>query len=119
MQLTVIGVQLLAYLLAGNVFMLNHVFRSNCSFNNKKSKQINTKFQSFLLTHPTISMSSCFRNARRKMCPEAAEEPSVIKARAGLFWLQKTRTVLDDKVDGDYGLIINGHSLVRRLFQVH
>ncbi|XP_037835359.1 phospholipid-transporting ATPase ID [Kryptolebias marmoratus] len=51
------------------------------------------------------------QNARRKMCPEAAEEPSVIKARAGLFWLQKTETVRDEKVDGDYGLIINGHSL--------
>ncbi|XP_019216813.1 phospholipid-transporting ATPase ID [Oreochromis niloticus] len=50
-------------------------------------------------------------NAGRKMCPEAAEEPSVIKSRAGLFWLKKTETVQDEKVDGDYGLIINGHSL--------
>uniref|UniRef100_A0A8D0AMP2 Phospholipid-transporting ATPase n=1 Tax=Sander lucioperca TaxID=283035 RepID=A0A8D0AMP2_SANLU len=38
-------------------------------------------------------------------------EPSVKKARAGLFWLQKTETVQDEKVDGDYGLVINGHSL--------
>uniref|UniRef100_A0AAX7UHE5 Phospholipid-transporting ATPase n=1 Tax=Astatotilapia calliptera TaxID=8154 RepID=A0AAX7UHE5_ASTCA len=52
-----------------------------------------------------------FRNARRKMCPEAAEEPTVIKSRVGLFWLKKTETVQDEKVDGDYGLIINGHSL--------
>uniref|UniRef100_A0A8D0AKE6 Phospholipid-transporting ATPase n=1 Tax=Sander lucioperca TaxID=283035 RepID=A0A8D0AKE6_SANLU len=48
---------------------------------------------------------------QRKMFPEAAEEPSVKKARAGLFWLQKTETVQDEKVDGDYGLVINGHSL--------
>ncbi|MEQ2291993.1 Phospholipid-transporting ATPase ID, partial [Ameca splendens] len=49
--------------------------------------------------------------ARRKMCPEAAEEPTVTKARAGLFWLKKMETVQDEKVDGEYGLIINGHSL--------
>ncbi|XP_035995987.1 phospholipid-transporting ATPase ID isoform X1 [Fundulus heteroclitus] len=49
--------------------------------------------------------------ARRKMCPGAAEEPSVTKARAGLFWLQKTETVPDENVEGEYGLIINGHSL--------
>uniref|UniRef100_A0A3B3YG00 Phospholipid-transporting ATPase n=1 Tax=Poecilia mexicana TaxID=48701 RepID=A0A3B3YG00_9TELE len=46
-----------------------------------------------------------------KMCPESAEEPSVTKARAGLFWLQKTETVQDEQVEGDYALIINGHSL--------
>ncbi|XP_013765295.1 phospholipid-transporting ATPase FetA-like, partial [Pundamilia nyererei] len=51
------------------------------------------------------------QNARRKMCPEAAEEPTVIKSREGLFWLKKTETMQDEKVDGDYGLIINGHSL--------
>ncbi|KAI3362007.1 hypothetical protein L3Q82_012342, partial [Scortum barcoo] len=50
-------------------------------------------------------------NARRKMCPEAPEEPPVVKGRAGLFWLKKTETVQDEKVDGEYGLIINGHSL--------
>uniref|UniRef100_A0A3B5QBV4 Phospholipid-transporting ATPase n=1 Tax=Xiphophorus maculatus TaxID=8083 RepID=A0A3B5QBV4_XIPMA len=49
--------------------------------------------------------------ARRKMCPGSAEEPSVAKARAGLFWLQKTETVQDEQVEGDYALIINGHSL--------
>uniref|UniRef100_A0A8D3BV50 Phospholipid-transporting ATPase n=1 Tax=Scophthalmus maximus TaxID=52904 RepID=A0A8D3BV50_SCOMX len=47
----------------------------------------------------------------RKMCPEGAEEPSMVQARAGLFWIHKSETVLDEKVDGDYGLIINGHSL--------
>lgn len=52
------------------------------------------------------------------MCQEAAEEPSVMKGRAGLFWLRKTETVQDEKVDGEYALIINGHSLVR-LFPVH
>ncbi|XP_070706553.1 probable phospholipid-transporting ATPase IM [Pempheris klunzingeri] len=51
------------------------------------------------------------RNARRKMCPESADEPSLVKSRAGLFWLQKTEAVLDEKVDGEYGLVINGHSL--------
>ncbi|KAM4719225.1 phospholipid-transporting ATPase ID-like [Anableps anableps] len=49
--------------------------------------------------------------ARRKMCPGAAEEPSVTKTRAGLFWTKKTETVQDEKVEGDYALIINGHSL--------
>lgn len=51
------------------------------------------------------------RNARRKMNPQAADEPAVTKARAGLFWLEKTETVKDEEVDGEYGLIINGHSL--------
>ncbi|XP_068613709.1 probable phospholipid-transporting ATPase IM [Brachionichthys hirsutus] len=51
------------------------------------------------------------QNARMKMCPEASEEVSVKKAHAGLFWLKKTKTVQDDTVDGEYGLIINGHSL--------
>lgn len=49
------------------------------------------------------------------MCPEAADQPVVKEARAGLFWLQKTVTVDDEKVDGEYALIINGHSLVREL----
>uniref|UniRef100_A0A671VYY4 Phospholipid-transporting ATPase n=1 Tax=Sparus aurata TaxID=8175 RepID=A0A671VYY4_SPAAU len=39
-----------------------------------------------------------------------AEEVKV-ELRVGLFWLEKTETVQDEKVDGDYGLIINGHSL--------
>lgn len=69
----------------------------------------------FLLS--TILLS--FRNARRKMCPDSADKPSVIKERAGLFWLEKTETVQDEKVDGDYGLIINGHSLVRGPIQTH
>ncbi|XP_032426049.1 phospholipid-transporting ATPase ID-like [Xiphophorus hellerii] len=55
------------------------------------------------------------QNARRKMCPGSAEKPKVIKARAGLFWLQKTQTVQDEKVNGEYGLIINGHSLAYAL----
>ncbi|KAM4528220.1 phospholipid-transporting ATPase ID-like [Odontesthes bonariensis] len=55
------------------------------------------------------------QKARRKMCPDAAEEPSVVKARAGLFWLEKTETVQDEKVGGDYALIINGHSLAYAL----
>lgn len=55
-----------------------------------------------------------FRNARLKMCCTSPDEPSVVKARAGLLWLQKTETVQDEKVDGDYGLVINGHSLVKK-----
>ncbi|CAK6954741.1 phospholipid-transporting ATPase ID-like [Scomber scombrus] len=51
------------------------------------------------------------QNARRKMCPEAADQPIVKEARAGLFWLQKTVSVEDEKVDGEYALVINGHSL--------
>lgn len=50
------------------------------------------------------------------MCPDAAEEPSVTTARAGLFWLKKTQTVQDEKVDGEYAMLINGHSLVRPSF---
>lgn len=61
-----------------------------------------------------VSVSSFFRNARRKMCPESADEPSVISSRAGLFWLQKIERVEDEKVEGEYGLVINGHSLVRK-----
>ena len=48
------------------------------------------------------------------MCPEGSEEPTISTGRAGLFGVQKRTTVEDDKVDGDYGLVINGHSLVRR-----
>ncbi|XP_029024237.1 phospholipid-transporting ATPase ID [Betta splendens] len=51
------------------------------------------------------------RNARRKMCPDAAEEPPMTTGRAGLFWLQRTQTVKDEEADGEYGLVINGHSL--------
>ncbi|KAG7499111.1 phospholipid-transporting ATPase ID-like [Solea senegalensis] len=50
-------------------------------------------------------------NARRTMCPDSPVEPNVIRSRAGLFWTQKTVNVPDEKVDGDYGLVINGHSL--------
>ncbi|XP_060944669.1 phospholipid-transporting ATPase ID [Limanda limanda] len=55
------------------------------------------------------------QNARREMCPEAADEPTVVLDRAGLFWSRKTETVQDEKVEGDYGLIINGHSLAYAL----
>lgn len=46
------------------------------------------------------------------MCPDSADEPSLVSSRSGLFWLQRTQTLQDEKVDGEYGLIINGHSLV-------
>ncbi|XP_051906198.1 probable phospholipid-transporting ATPase IM isoform X2 [Hippocampus zosterae] len=51
------------------------------------------------------------QSARKKMCPMAAEEPKVTKAHSGLLWMQRTETVQDDKVDGEYALVINGHSL--------
>ncbi|XP_061603551.1 phospholipid-transporting ATPase ID-like [Phyllopteryx taeniolatus] len=69
------------------------------------------------LLHELIVLSmqplhySVFRSARKKMCPGAAEEPNVTKARAGLLWLWKTETAHDDKVDGKNALVINGHSL--------
>lgn len=46
------------------------------------------------------------------MCPESADEVTLKKSRSGLLWLEKTQTVEDEKVDGEYGLVINGHSLV-------
>ncbi|CAF89671.1 unnamed protein product, partial [Tetraodon nigroviridis] len=51
------------------------------------------------------------RNARKKICPTSADEPSVVTSRSGLFWLQKTQRLQDEQVDGEYALIINGHSL--------
>ncbi|KAM8872342.1 phospholipid-transporting ATPase ID [Synchiropus picturatus] len=51
------------------------------------------------------------QNARRKMSPAAPETPKVTRSRSGLFWSQKTQTVHDEDVQGDYGLVINGHSL--------
>uniref|UniRef100_A0A3B3ZMG9 Phospholipid-transporting ATPase n=1 Tax=Periophthalmus magnuspinnatus TaxID=409849 RepID=A0A3B3ZMG9_9GOBI len=51
----------------------------------------------------------------RKMCPDAPDKPVLNKSRAGLLWLQTTQNVPDDKVDGEYGLIINGHSLAYAL----
>ncbi|CAL9683618.1 unnamed protein product [Knipowitschia caucasica] len=50
-------------------------------------------------------------NARRKMCPDAPDEPVMHKHRAGLLWLKTSQNVPDEKVDGEFGLIINGHSL--------
>uniref|UniRef100_A0A8C6UTC7 Phospholipid-transporting ATPase n=1 Tax=Neogobius melanostomus TaxID=47308 RepID=A0A8C6UTC7_9GOBI len=54
-------------------------------------------------------------NALRKMCPDAPAVPVVNKSRAGLLWMQTAQKVPDDKVDGHYGLIINGHSLAYAL----
>uniref|UniRef100_H3BZ74 Phospholipid-transporting ATPase n=1 Tax=Tetraodon nigroviridis TaxID=99883 RepID=H3BZ74_TETNG len=51
------------------------------------------------------------QNARKKICPTSADEPSVVTSRSGLFWLQKTQRLQDEQVDGEYALIINGHSL--------
>ncbi|KAM9820172.1 phospholipid-transporting ATPase ID [Neosynchiropus ocellatus] len=51
------------------------------------------------------------QNARRKMIPGAPETPKVTQSRSGLFWSQKTQMVHDEEVQGEYGLVINGHSL--------
>uniref|UniRef100_A0A8C7WJU5 Phospholipid-transporting ATPase n=1 Tax=Oncorhynchus mykiss TaxID=8022 RepID=A0A8C7WJU5_ONCMY len=56
---------------------------------------------------------SLTRTARRKMRPDGPEEPTVTKSRSGLFCLLKTETVADEPVDGEYAMVINGHSLVR------
>ncbi|XP_047227636.1 phospholipid-transporting ATPase ID-like [Girardinichthys multiradiatus] len=68
-----------------------------------------------IAANTTDGVKEELQNARRKMCPGAAEKPTVIKARAGLLWLQKTQTVQDENVNGEYGLIINGHSLAYAL----
>ncbi|XP_061590381.1 phospholipid-transporting ATPase ID-like isoform X2 [Cololabis saira] len=65
----------------------------------------------FVSAHTSEAVREELQRARRKMCPDAAEEPTVTRARAGLFWLHQTETVQDEKVDGEYALIINGHSL--------
>lgn len=54
--------------------------------------------------------SSVFRNARKKMSPQSGDEPPIVKSR---FFNKKSQVVEDEKVEGDYGLVINGHSLVR------
>ncbi|KAG1970776.1 phospholipid-transporting ATPase ID [Pimephales promelas] len=47
-------------------------------------------------------------NARKKMSPESGDEPPIEKSR---FLGKKSQVVEDEKVDGEYGLVINGHSL--------
>ncbi|TSM12496.1 Phospholipid-transporting ATPase ID [Bagarius yarrelli] len=47
-------------------------------------------------------------NARKKMSPDSSDEPPYQKS--GIMG-KKTQVVLDEKVDGEYGLVINGHSL--------
>ncbi|KAA0703813.1 Phospholipid-transporting ATPase ID [Triplophysa tibetana] len=47
-------------------------------------------------------------NARKKMSPESGDEPPIMKSR---LWGKKSQVVEDEKVDGEYGLVINGHSL--------
>ncbi|RXN36240.1 phospholipid-transporting ATPase ID-like protein [Labeo rohita] len=49
-------------------------------------------------------------NARKKMSPQSGDEPPIVKSR---FFSKKSQVVEDEKVEGDYGLVINGHSLVR------
>ncbi|TRY65285.1 hypothetical protein DNTS_015442, partial [Danionella cerebrum] len=47
-------------------------------------------------------------NARKKMSPESGDEAPIRKNK---FMSKKSQEVEDEKVDGDYGLVINGHSL--------
>ncbi|RXN21327.1 phospholipid-transporting ATPase ID-like protein [Labeo rohita] len=47
-------------------------------------------------------------NARKKMSPQSGDEPPIVKSR---FFNKKSQVVEDEKVEGDYGLVINGHSL--------
>uniref|UniRef100_A0A8C2H5C9 Phospholipid-transporting ATPase n=1 Tax=Cyprinus carpio TaxID=7962 RepID=A0A8C2H5C9_CYPCA len=47
-------------------------------------------------------------NARKKMSPESGDEPPIEKSR---FLGKKSQVVEDEKVNGEYGLVINGHSL--------
>ncbi len=46
------------------------------------------------------------------MSPESGDEPPIEKNR---FLGKKSQVVEDEKVDGEYGLVINGHSLVREI----
>ncbi|KAI1905184.1 hypothetical protein AGOR_G00013520 [Albula goreensis] len=52
------------------------------------------------------------RNARQEMKPEAGEDPPFIKS--GILG-KKTKVVAEETVDGEYGLVINGHSLAYAL----
>ncbi|KAG7481242.1 hypothetical protein MATL_G00064870 [Megalops atlanticus] len=52
------------------------------------------------------------RNARMKMKPESGEEPIIIAK--GILG-KKSKVIPDETVDGEYGLVINGHSLAYAL----
>ncbi|KAG7476520.1 hypothetical protein MATL_G00083880 [Megalops atlanticus] len=52
------------------------------------------------------------RNARLKMKPDAEDEPLFLKS--GMLG-KKTKVVAEETVDGEYGLVINGHSLAYAL----
>ncbi|XP_010876009.2 probable phospholipid-transporting ATPase IM [Esox lucius] len=55
------------------------------------------------------------QNARRKMRPDGPEEPTVRMSRNGLFCLLKKETMEDEPVNGEYAMVINGHSLAYAL----
>nr|XP_023694700.1 phospholipid-transporting ATPase ID-like isoform X2 [Paramormyrops kingsleyae] len=48
------------------------------------------------------------QNARKKMKPDSEDEPIIIES--GILG-KKSKMVADETVDGEYGLVINGHSL--------
>lgn len=64
-----------------------------------------------MLTLGALTYSCCpIRDARLKMCPDSCEEESFISER---ILGNEPKVVYDEYVSGDYGLVINGHSLVR------
>ncbi|XP_036385821.1 phospholipid-transporting ATPase ID [Megalops cyprinoides] len=52
------------------------------------------------------------RNARLKMKPDTEDEPLFVKSS---MLGKKTKVVAEETVDGEYGLVINGHSLAYAL----
>lgn len=61
-------------------------------------------------THPSPVVLGTHRAARKKMKEDSPDEPPLHKS--GLLG-KKTEVVEDEVVEGEYGLVINGHSLVR------
>ncbi|XP_075885169.1 phospholipid-transporting ATPase ID-like [Nelusetta ayraudi] len=55
------------------------------------------------------------RAAWKKMSPGSSDDRKVSRSCSGLLWLKATQTVEEEQVDGQYGLIINGHSLALAL----
>ncbi|KAG5835133.1 hypothetical protein ANANG_G00268910 [Anguilla anguilla] len=62
--------------------------------------------------HSPEEVAEELRNARRKMKPDAGDEPPFIK---GGILGKKTKVVAEENVDGEYALVINGHSLAYAL----
>ncbi len=50
------------------------------------------------------------RDARLKMCPATEQDKFLVPE---IILGETPKVVQDENVNGDYGLVINGHSLVR------